>query len=217
MCCQNDSELPKGSTPEWMSTHQFPALPVNCQKTPPLLKAVMLLPLPVRIGRWCFCKKTVEESWTFSDFFWRGLNSWAKSDCNWQMCLHVSRLGAGGAIAQSPFCRDIGSNVYLAREVDQSVSVSSESAPIFWLPREKTEMVSKHHPSGITMKALRCLEEENIQWAYFKSEPVCRILAEWIQGAALLSDFFLGMLSSWAHCKPQRWLSLLTRKSEFRD
>ena len=48
--------------------------------------------------------------------------------------------------------------MYLAREVDQSVNVSPESAPIFWLTREKTEMVSKLYPSRITIKILKLSE-----------------------------------------------------------
>lgn len=54
MCCQNNAEFLKGSTPKWMSSHKLPALPINWQKTPPLLKAVLFLSLPIaaQISRW---------------------------------------------------------------------------------------------------------------------------------------------------------------------
>lgn len=54
MCCQNNAEFLKGSTPQWMSSHKLPALPINWQKTPPLLKAVLFLSLPIaaQISRW---------------------------------------------------------------------------------------------------------------------------------------------------------------------
>ena len=53
-CSQNNTEFHERSTPKWMLTHKLPALPVNWQKTPPLLKAVMLLLLPIaaQISRW---------------------------------------------------------------------------------------------------------------------------------------------------------------------
>lgn len=54
MCCQNNAEFLKGSTPKWMSSHKLPALPINWQKTPPLFKAVLFLSLPIaaQISRW---------------------------------------------------------------------------------------------------------------------------------------------------------------------